>query len=61
VILVIRLKIRAVPARRSRLARHNTARYGRNGSEGQRSNRKDEDHFKKTVGGRRVRLLRRRE
>ena len=44
------LKIVAVPARGSALARHNTARYSRDGGKGQRSDRKDENHCKKTVG-----------
>jgi len=49
VILVIRLKV-AVPVRGSGLARHNTARNSRNGGKGQRSDRKGENHCKKTVG-----------
>lgn len=40
----------AVPVRGSGLARHNTARNSRNGGKGQRSDRKGENHCKKTVG-----------
>lgn len=46
------LKSVTVPVLGSALARHNTARNSRNGSKGQGSDRKDENHWKKTVGGR---------